>query len=42
MVLHRWAGARTLSRLLEAPGRLLGLTRWLGSPIIARADRCNS
>jgi SAM-dependent methyltransferase len=39
MVLHRWADWVALSRLLEAPGRLLGLTRWLGSPIIARADR---
>jgi ubiquinone/menaquinone biosynthesis C-methylase UbiE len=39
MVLHRWAGASRLSRLIEAPGRFLGLTRWLGSPIIARADR---
>jgi ubiquinone/menaquinone biosynthesis C-methylase UbiE len=41
MVLHRWAGASRLSRLIEAPGRFLGLTRWLGSPIIARADRNN-
>jgi SAM-dependent methyltransferase len=41
MVLHRWAGASRLSRLIEAPGRFLGLTRWLGSPIIARADRSN-
>ncbi|HEX2248944.1 MAG TPA: methyltransferase domain-containing protein [Gemmatimonadales bacterium] len=41
MVLHRWAGTSRLSRLIEAPGRYLGLTRWLGSPIIARADRRN-
>jgi SAM-dependent methyltransferase len=40
MVLHRWADQAVLSRMAEAPGRLLGLTRWLGSPIIARADRC--
>jgi hypothetical protein len=39
MVLHRWAGAVRLSRLLETSGRALGLTRWLGSPILARADR---
>lgn len=39
MVLHRWAGQAALSRLAETPGRLLGLTRWLGSPIIVRADR---
>ena len=39
MVLHRWAAQAVLSRVAEAPGRLLGLTRWLGSPIIVRADR---
>lgn len=39
MVLHRWAGRSTLSRVAEAPGRLLGLTRWFGSPIVVRADR---
>jgi SAM-dependent methyltransferase len=39
MVLHRWVNQATLSRLAEAPGRLLGLTRWFGSPIIVRADR---
>jgi ubiquinone/menaquinone biosynthesis C-methylase UbiE len=39
MVLHRWADQSALSRLAEAPGRLLGLTRWFGSPIIVRADR---
>jgi SAM-dependent methyltransferase len=39
MVLHRWANTSTLSRFAEAPGRLLGLTRWFGSPIIVRADR---
>lgn len=39
MVLHRWANQSILSRLAEAPGRLLGLTRWFGSPIIIRADR---
>jgi ubiquinone/menaquinone biosynthesis C-methylase UbiE len=39
MVLHRWAGAVKLSRIMEASGRYLGLTRWLGSPILARADR---
>jgi ubiquinone/menaquinone biosynthesis C-methylase UbiE len=39
MVLHRWADRSALSKLAEAPGRLLGLTRWFGSPIIVRADR---
>lgn len=39
MVLHRWVDQSALSRLAEAPGRLLGLTRWFGSPIIVRADR---
>ncbi len=39
MVLHRWADRAALSRLAETPGRLLGLTRWFGSPIIVRADR---
>jgi hypothetical protein len=28
-----------LSRAAEAPGRLLGFTRWFGSPVIIRADR---
>ncbi len=41
MVLHRSLGSAVLARALEAPGRLLGLTRWLGSPIIVRADRCS-
>jgi hypothetical protein len=39
MALHRWGNRAELSRLSEAPGRLLGLNRWFGSPIIARADR---
>ena len=39
MVLHRWANQSVLSRVAETPGRLLGLTRWFGSPIIIRADR---
>jgi hypothetical protein len=39
MVLHRWANQSVLSRMAEAPARLLGLTRWFGSPIIIRADR---
>jgi SAM-dependent methyltransferase len=39
MVLHRWVDRAALSKLAEAPGRLLGLTRWFGSPIIVRADR---
>jgi SAM-dependent methyltransferase len=39
MVLHRMANRALLSRALEVPGRIFGLTRWFGSPIIARADR---
>lgn len=39
MVLHRVLGSPRSARLLEAPGRALGLTRILGSPIIARAER---
>ena len=39
MVLHRWTDSVALSRLVESGGRSLGLTRWLGSPILARADR---
>jgi ubiquinone/menaquinone biosynthesis C-methylase UbiE len=42
MVLHRLAGHAALSKLAEAPGKLLGLTRWFGSPIIVRADRATS
>jgi len=39
MALHRLGNRTGLSRAAEAPGRLLGLTRWFGSPIIVRADR---
>ena len=39
MVLHRLANRASLSKAVELPGRVLGLTRWLGSPIIVRADR---
>jgi SAM-dependent methyltransferase len=39
MVVHRMAAQASLSRALEAPGRVTGLTRWLGSPVIVRADR---
>jgi 2-polyprenyl-3-methyl-5-hydroxy-6-metoxy-1,4-benzoquinol methylase len=39
MVLYRMAGSRRLARIAERPGRLLGLTRYLGSPIVVRADR---
>lgn len=39
MALHRLGSNVSLSRAAEAPGRLLGLTRWFGSPIIVRADR---
>lgn len=39
MALHRLLGSALLARALEAPGRALGLTRALGSPVIVRADR---
>jgi SAM-dependent methyltransferase len=39
MVLHRWTDRAGLSKVAETPGRLLGLTRWFGSPVIIRADR---
>jgi SAM-dependent methyltransferase len=39
MVLHRLTNRPGLSKVVELPGRALGLTRWLGSPIITRADR---
>jgi ubiquinone/menaquinone biosynthesis C-methylase UbiE len=39
MVLHRVANHAALSKAAEVPGRILGLTRWLGSPVIVRADR---
>lgn len=41
MALHRLGNQATLSRAMELPGRLLGLTRWFGSPILVRADREN-
>jgi SAM-dependent methyltransferase len=39
MVLHRLADRAGLSKVAETPGRLLGLTRAFGSPVIIRADR---
>ena len=39
MVLHRWTNKVSLSKAAEVPGRVLGLTRLLGSPVLARADR---
>lgn len=39
MALHRLGNRAALSRAAEVPGRLLGLTRWFGSPILVRADR---
>jgi 2-polyprenyl-3-methyl-5-hydroxy-6-metoxy-1,4-benzoquinol methylase len=39
MVLHRTVGHAALARALELPGRLTGLRRILGSPVIVRADR---
>ena len=39
MVLHRMANQVLLSKAVEAPGRLLGLTSRFGSPVIVGADR---
>jgi SAM-dependent methyltransferase len=39
MVLHRGLRWVALARTLELPGRLMGLRRILGSPVIIRADR---
>jgi ubiquinone/menaquinone biosynthesis C-methylase UbiE len=39
MVLYRLARSALLARAAEWPGRRLGLTRVLGSPVIVRADR---
>ena len=39
MVVHRMVKSPGFSRAAEAPGRLLGLTHWFGSPVIIRADR---
>ena len=39
MVLHRLVNRCLFSKAAEAPGRWLGLTKRLGSPIILRADR---
>jgi ubiquinone/menaquinone biosynthesis C-methylase UbiE len=39
MALYRLAGSVLLARAAEWPGHRLGLTRILGSPVIARADR---
>lgn len=39
MALHRLTRSARLGRLLEWPARGLRLTRYLGSPVIVRADR---
>ena len=39
MALYRLAGSALFARMAEWPGRYLGLTRLLGSPVIVRADR---
>ena len=39
MFVHRALGRPTISSLLEAPARAVGLTRFIGSPVLARADR---
>lgn len=39
MVLHRVVRSRAFSRLIEAPGRMLGLTGRFGTPVIAAFER---
>src|SRR4051794_19221894 len=39
MVVYRLAGSARLARAAEWPGRVTGLPRLLGSPVIVRADR---
>ena len=39
MALHRALGWAAVSRGIEGVASTLGLTRWLGSPVILRADR---
>ena len=39
MVLHRMIKNPKISRALEAPARLTGLTRLLGSPVVLEARR---
>src|SRR5207253_7303286 len=39
MALYRLAGPVHFARAAEWPGRVAGLTRVLGSPVIVRADR---
>jgi 2-polyprenyl-3-methyl-5-hydroxy-6-metoxy-1,4-benzoquinol methylase len=39
MVLHRKLSSPFLSRALEAPVRLLQISRWFGSPVILRLER---
>jgi len=41
MVIHRAAGSAALSRGLEAPARMLGLTRAFGSPVVLRVSRAS-
>lgn len=39
MFVHRMVRLPAISALLEAPGRVTGVTRFVGSPVLARADR---
>ncbi len=39
MALHRALRAVTVSRALESTARLVGLTRWLGSPVVLRLEK---
>jgi SAM-dependent methyltransferase len=39
MVVHRALGSARFSRLSEGPAAAVGLTRWLGSPVVLRVER---
>jgi hypothetical protein len=39
MVVHRALGSTRFSRLSEGPAAAVGLTRWLGSPVVLRVER---
>lgn len=41
MALYRAVGSRTFARGIEGAGRRLGFVRFLGSPVVVRADRCS-
>ncbi|CAN5307770.1 hypothetical protein BH23GEM4_BH23GEM4_16820 [soil metagenome] len=42
MAIHRLLGSAPLTRILEAPPKITGLTRVFGSPLIVRAERVSA